>query len=160
MSKSLKLAAALVAAAVLAGCAQTAEQKPAAPAAAAQPAGQKFTAQLSGAQEVPPVPGSAAGSADVTYNPSTKILTWKVSMTGLSGEAQAAHFHGPAGPGQNAGVMLPLAPKGMKLGNPIQGSAELKDDVAKALQAGQLYINIHTAANPNGELRGQVVPAK
>jgi hypothetical protein len=72
---------------------------------------------------------------------------------GLTGDATAAHFHGPAEPGRNAGVLVP-AP-GVKTGA-FEGSATLTDDQARALTAGQTYFNIHTAANPQGEVRGQV----
>ncbi len=75
-------------------------------------------------------------------------------MSGLTGDATAAHFHGPAEPGKNAGVMVP-AP-GVTTGA-FEGSATLTDDQARAVMAGQTYFNIHTAANPNGEVRGQVV---
>jgi hypothetical protein len=110
-------------------------------------------ADLTGASEVPPVTTSAKGSLTATYDTASKKLSWKGTVSGLSGEATAAHFHGPAEPGKNAGVLVP-AP-GVKTGA-FEGSATLTDDQAKALMAGQTYFNIHTAANPQGELRGQV----
>jgi hypothetical protein len=75
-------------------------------------------------------------------------------VSGLSGNATAAHFHGPAEPGKNAGVMVP-AP-GVTTGS-FEGTATLTDDQAKALMNGQTYFNVHTAANPGGEVRGQIV---
>jgi hypothetical protein len=72
----------------------------------------------------------------------------------LSGNATAAHFHGPAEPGKNAGVLV--AAPGVNTG-PFEGSAQLTDDQAKALTGGQAYFNVHTAANPGGEVRGQLV---
>lgn len=110
-------------------------------------------AELSGASEVPPVTTSAKGNLTATYDTATKKLTWKGTVSGLSGEVTGAHFHGPAEPGKNAGVLVP-AP-GVKTGA-FEGSATLTDDQAKALMAGQTYFNIHTAANPQGEVRGQV----
>ena len=110
-------------------------------------------ADLTGASEVPPVTTSAKGSLTATYDTASKKLSWKGTVSGLSGEATAAHFHGPAEPGKNAGVLVP-AP-GVKTGA-FEGSATLTDDQAKALMAGQTYFNIHTAANPQGEVRGQV----
>lgn len=110
-------------------------------------------ADLTGASEVPPVTTSAKGNLTATYDTASKKLSWKGTVSGLSGEVTAAHFHGPAEPGKNAGVLVP-AP-GVKSGA-FEGSATLTDDQAKALMAGQTYFNIHTAANPQGEVRGQV----
>src|ERR671921_821173 len=110
-----------------------------------------FKADLSGASEVPPVTTSGTGTVTATYDTASKRLSWKGTVSGLSGNATAAHFHGPAQPGKNAGVMVP-AP-GVTTG-PFEGSATLTDDQARALVAGQTYFNVHTAANPNGELRG------
>jgi hypothetical protein len=110
-------------------------------------------AELSGADQVPPVTTSAKGSLTSTYDTATKRLTWKGNVSGLSGDVTAAHFHGPAEKGKNAGVLIP-AP-GVKAGA-FEGSATLNDDQAKALTSGMTYFNIHTAANPGGEVRGQV----
>ena len=65
----------------------------------------------------------------------------------------AAHFHGPAGAGVNAPPVVNLTP----LESPITGSAVLTDAQVADLKAGRWYINIHTAQNPKGEIRGQVV---
>jgi len=113
-----------------------------------------FKADLKGASEVPAVTSQGTGNVTATYDTASNRLTWKGTVSGLSGNATAAHFHGPAEPGKNAGVMVP-AP-GVTTGA-FEGSATLTDDQAKALTAGQTYFNVHTAANPNGELRGQVV---
>lgn len=110
-------------------------------------------ADLTGASEVPPVNTSGRGSLTATYDPGAKRLTWRGTVTGLTGDATAAHFHGPAEPGRNAGVLVP-AP-GVKSG-PFEGSATLTDDQARLVTGGQTYFNIHTAANPQGEVRGQV----
>ena len=110
-------------------------------------------ADLTGASQVPPVTTSAKGNLTSTYDTASKTLTWTGNVTGLSGDVTAAHFHGPAEPGQNAGVLIP-AP-GVKQGA-FEGKATLNDDQAKALMAGRTYFNIHTAANPGGEVRGQV----
>lgn len=112
-----------------------------------------FKADLTGASEVPPVNTAGKGNLTAIYDTASKRLSWKGTVSGLTGEATAAHFHGPAEPGKNAGVLVP-AP-GVKSG-PFEGSATLTDDQAKALTAGQTYFNVHTAANPQGEVRGQV----
>jgi hypothetical protein len=112
-----------------------------------------FKAELTGAGEVPPVNTPGKGSVTATYDTATKRLTWKGTVSGLTGEATAAHFHGPGEPGKNAAVLVP-AP-GVKTGS-FEGSATLTDDQARLVTAGQTYFNIHTAANPQGEVRGQV----
>lgn len=116
-----------------------------------------FKADLKGSSEVPATTSRGTGDVTATYDTTGKKLSWKGTVTGLTGNATAAHFHGPAEPGKNAGVMVP-AP-GVTTG-PFEGSANLTDDQAKALMAGQTYFNVHTAANPNGEVRGQVVKAQ
>ena len=114
---------------------------------------EKFKATLSGKSEVPPTTSAGTGSADLDYDAASKKLTWKVTYSGLSGPATAAHFHGPAEAGKNAGVAVPIANAGS---SPVEGSATLTDAQAADLMAGKLYINFHTAANPAGEIRGQV----
>ncbi len=116
-----------------------------------------FKSDLKGASEIPAIASQGTGNVAATYDTTNKKLAWKGTVSGLSGNATAAHFHGPAEPGKNAGVLVP-AP-GVTTG-PFEGSATLTDDQAKALMAGQTYFNIHTAANPNGEVRGQVMQAQ
>ena len=113
----------------------------------------KMKADLTGAQEVPPVTTQGKGSAEVTFDPASKKVSWTVTYSGLSGPATAAHFHGPAEPGKNAGVAVPIPDQAK---SPVTGSATFSDAQAADLQAGRYYINIHTAANPGGEIRGQV----
>ena len=112
-------------------------------------------AQLNGAAEVPPNPTTATGSVTATYDTATKKLAWKGSYTGLSGPATAAHFHGPAEPGKNAGIAVPIF-AGAAAKTPFEGEATLTDAQASDLLAGKLYANIHTEANKAGEIRGQL----
>jgi CHRD domain len=114
---------------------------------------EKMKATLDGKSEVPPNTSAAKGTADIDYDAATKKLTWKVTYSGLSGPATAAHFHGPAEAGKNAGVAVPIA---NATSSPAEGSATLTDAQAADLMAGKYYINVHTAANPGGEIRGQV----
>ena len=114
-------------------------------------------ADLKGSEEVPPTNTKGTGTLTATYDSSSKKLSWKGNVTGLTGDATAAHFHGPAEPGKNAGVLVP-AP-GVKSGN-FEGSATVDADKAKTITEGKSYFNIHTAANPAGEVRGQVVKAQ
>jgi hypothetical protein len=89
----------------------------------------------------------------LTYDTASKKLSWKVTFSGLTGPATAAHFHGPAEAGKNAGVAVPIP----GTASPLEGSATLTDAQAADLTSGKWYVNIHTAANKSGEIRGQVV---
>ena len=114
----------------------------------------KMKATLDGKSEVPPNTSTATGTADIDYDAASKKLSWKVTYSGLSGPATAAHFHGPAAAGANAGVAVAIP---NATASPVEGSATLTDAQAADLVAGKYYINIHTAANPGGEIRGQVM---
>jgi len=107
----------------------------------------QFKADLKGAD------AAATGAAAVTYDTASKQVTWRVTYSGLSGPPTMAHFHGPAEPGANAGVAVAMP---NFAASPAQGSAVLTDAQAADLLAGRYYINVHTAANPRGEIRGQV----
>jgi hypothetical protein len=96
---------------------------------------------------------AAKGDAAVTYDTTSKQVTWRITYSDLSGPPTAAHFHGPAQPGTNAGIAVPIPNPAT---SPVQGSATLTDAQAADLLGGRYYINIHTAANPAGEIRGQV----
>jgi len=111
-----------------------------------------YKAELKGSQEVPANDSKGSGTATLSYDTATKTLKWKVTYSGLSGPATAAHLHGPAEAGKNAGVVIGFA----KPDSPIEGSATLTDAQAADLAAGKLYINVHTAANKGGEIRGQL----
>ncbi|HXQ08525.1 MAG TPA: CHRD domain-containing protein [Bradyrhizobium sp.] len=113
----------------------------------------KMKVTLDSKSEVPPNTSAATGTADVDYDAASKKLTWKLTYSGLSGPATAAHFHGPAEAGKNAGVKVPIP---NATSSPAEGSAILTDEQAADLTAGKYYINVHTAANPGGEIRGQV----
>ena len=115
-----------------------------------------MTTRLSGASEVPPVTSSASGTVEANLNKQTNELSWTVTYSGLSGPATGAHFHGPAMAGANAGVVVPITGS---LTSPIRGAASLTAAQAADLMAGKWYVNLHTAANPNGEIRGQL-PAR
>ncbi len=73
--------------------------------------------------------------------------------TEVPANTTAGHFHGPAEPGKNAGVVVPFTSVAT---SPIEGSATLTDAQAADLVAGKYYVNIHTDANKGGEIRGQV----
>src|SRR3954466_15186692 len=112
----------------------------------------KLQADLKGSSEVPPNNSAGSGKVEATYDSDTKTLTYTVTFAGLTGPAMGAHFHGPVEPGKNAGIVLPFK----TVQSPIEGSATLTEAQAADLLAGKWYANIHTAANPGGELRGQM----
>ncbi|HEY8709285.1 MAG TPA: CHRD domain-containing protein [Burkholderiaceae bacterium] len=113
----------------------------------------KLGATLSGAAEVPPTNSAGTGTLVATLDKSSGVLNWRLSYSGLTGPASAAHFHGPALPGANAGVVVPI-PLAM---NPAEGQATLTPAQIADLTAGKWYANVHTAAHPGGEIRGQVM---
>ena len=113
----------------------------------------KMKATLDGKSEVPANTSAGTGTADLDYDTASKKLSWKITYSGLSGPATAAHFHGPAPAGANAGVAVAIPSAGT---SPVEGNATLTDAQAADLMAGKYYINVHTAANPGGEIRGQV----
>ncbi len=129
-------------------------------AVASQAAPATFKVTLTGAQQVPPVQTSATGTADLSYDPATRVVTWSVTCSGLSGPPTMAHFHGPAAAGKNGPVAIWLTEKGKPAASPIKGQATLTPEQAQQFNAGEWYINVHTQANPGGEIRGQVVPPK
>ncbi len=112
-----------------------------------------YKAELKGASEVPATPSAGGGTAVMSYDTATKKLTWNVNYTGLTGAITAAHFHSPAMPTENAAVSIPLT------GTASPGEATLTDAQAADLAAGKMYLNLHTAMYPNGEIRGQVTKA-
>jgi hypothetical protein len=116
---------------------------------------------LDGAQETPAVPTTALGTMDVLYIKGTKILNYKVSWSGLTGAPAAMHVHGLAPLGYAAGIVQTIisAPNanfpatGSYTGTLLVDGVVVKEE---NLLNGLYYINIHTAAYPGGEIRGQI----
>jgi hypothetical protein len=107
---------------------------------------------LSGSEEVPPVTTSAKGGGTVTVNAD---MTVSASITTSGINATAAHIHmAPAG--QNGGVIVPFTKTG-ETWSPAPG-AKLTEAQFAAYKAGNLYVNVHSAAHPGGEIRGQIRP--
>ena len=132
-----------------------------------------WSATLSGSQEVPPNASPATGSASGTFDTDTHVLTWTVSVSGLTTPAVAGHIHGAAAPGVNAAVLISFVDLGTLAGNTsgsFSGSVDLDgglglspifDDVPLAERIDQFlndlwYVNIHTQQFPGGEVRGQI----
>lgn len=110
-------------------------------------------AELTGSNEVPKASGAAVGELDASLDRTSMVMRWNVSYSGLTGPVTSAHFHGPALAGQNAPPVIPIEPP---FSSPISGVVKLTTDQLADLENGKLYFNIHTEANPNGEIRGQL----
>ncbi|HJR85802.1 MAG TPA: CHRD domain-containing protein, partial [Nitrososphaeraceae archaeon] len=130
-----------------------------------------YDAALSGQNEVPPVETSATGEAEFTV-PANDTMKYRINVTGIM-NASAAHIH-MAKEGENGEVIADLlntptskdkdTAYGMifrgnlsdsSLKGPMQG--QTLDDLATAMDSGEVYVNVHTAANPDGEIRGQII---
>jgi hypothetical protein len=120
----------------------------------------KLTANLTGNEETPPSTSKGSGAFQGFYDTTTKKLSWKISYSGLTGPVTRADFHGPAGTGEYGSIKVSVNAKQ----SPIEGSANLTEPSEKpldeALLNGNFYINLHTAAHPNGEIRGQILTEK
>ena len=113
---------------------------------------QTLQASLDGTQQVPRTSTTGTGTMTATYQPDTRAITYTVQYAGLSGPLTGAHIHAPAGPGATAPVAIPFT----STASPINGSLTLTQAQADQITGGQAYVNLHTAANPNGEVRGQI----
>lgn len=105
---------------------------------------------LSGANEVPPVTTAAGGGGAITVGDDGSV-SGSVSTTGVAGTA--AHIHDGA-VGKNGPVILPLTKEGDAY--KVPAGAKFTDAQMASFKAGNLYINVHSAANPGGEIRGQL----
>ena len=131
-----------------------------------------FTANLSGNQEAP-APGvttGAFGTATVTWNTVTQTLTWIIDVWNMPSGTNNAHFH-VGGPGVAGPTVVNIAfPENISNDFRLTGSATASDllpraangirsweDFGQSLVGGQIYINVHSVANPGGEVRGQVI---
>ncbi len=117
-----------------------------------------FKVPLSGGQEVPPVFPAGAGMADVTYDPATRAVSWRLSYESLSSPITAVDVHGPAQPSKTAPPEISLVKQGSPAENPINGQATLNPAQAQQFADGEWYFNIDTQNHPEGEIRGQILP--
>jgi len=118
---------------------------------------------MTGAQETPAVATAATGTIDATYSIYTKVVTFTVNWSGLSGLPIMAHVHGTATKGYAAAVVQPMwtaanavlyPASGKYTGSMFVDGVKIKEE---HILAGEYYINLHTAANPAGEIRGQLI---
>jgi hypothetical protein len=108
--------------------------------------------ELTPAQEVPPVQASSSGSGTITINDDGSVSG---SVTAQGFTPTAAHIH-EGKTGANGKVIVPFTKDGDKFSAPA--GAKLTPDQMKAFKAGDLYVNIHSAAHPGGEVRAQLKP--
>ena len=146
-------AATLLATAALAACgmAGPGSSRPSMTSPSASATTTSMVTELSARNEVPPNASPGTGRATMTLNRSTKVLTWNVTYAGLTGPLTGAHIHAAA-EGTNGPVVVPFT----VTPSPITGSATLTDAQVQQLAQGLMYVNLHTAANPGGEIRGQL----
>ncbi|MDB6036738.1 MAG: hypothetical protein JWM99_579 [Verrucomicrobiales bacterium] len=116
-----------------------------------------FTVLMSGPGEAPkPTTSTATGYGLFSLEGST--LNYSITYKGLSGPPTGAHIHGPAPSTNSAPVLQPLNPLGTETSGVLSGSMTLTAPQLQALLNDQVYANIHTTANPGGEIRGQLIP--
>ncbi len=118
----------------------------------------QLKADLKASSEVPAKDSAGTGTLMATLNTETNEFKYHIEFNGLTGSVVAAHFHGPAAEGVNAKPQLPI--KTSPIASPIDGKATLTAEQAKDLADGKWYFNLHTSANPGGEIRGQVVKSE
>ena len=116
-----------------------------------------ITATASPAQEVPPVTNSTgSGTVTGTYNKNTNTLVYTATWTGLTGNATNMHFHGPANVGEPAGVAVGITGFTNTGSGSVTNTIQLSEAQEADMLGGKWYYNVHTGANPGGEIRGQV----
>ena len=124
-----------------------------------QAAPKSFSVPLTGAAQVPPVTSPGSGTANFTWDPATRGLSWSITFSGLSSPATMAHIHNGTA-GKNGPVVLWLSTRGTPPASPFTGSATLTPAQARQLATGAWYVNLHSKDHPAGELRGQVIAPK
>ncbi len=110
--------------------------------------------KLTGAEEVPPVTTSASGSGSIKVKDDMSV-SGSIKTTGIAGTA--AHIHSGA-PGQNGAVVITLSKSSDGNTWSVPADAKLTAAQYKEYKAGNLYVNVHSAAHKAGELRGQLKP--
>jgi hypothetical protein len=131
---------------------------------------QKFTAKMTGGEEVPPKNTKATGTAEFNFSPDGKTLSYKVTVNninsvtmahihsgkkGANGPIVVTLFHSPSKPtGPMNGVLSQGSATAANLEGPLKGKQI--SDLVNLIKSGQTYANVHTTQNPKGEIRGQI----
>ena len=127
-----------------------------------------YVAQLKGTNEVPAL--TVAGTGTATFTLTGKSLSYRVTVSGLTGNAAASHIHMGAA-GVNGNILVPFNAAPVQNGEVASGIIDLTlpvsngqtsitgDQLLDLLNRGMLYTNVHTAAHPGGEIRGQITKA-
>ncbi|HXS82191.1 MAG TPA: CHRD domain-containing protein [Methylomirabilota bacterium] len=123
------------------------------PAATAQAKMYVYNAVISAKQETPLNATTGSGGGYFVIDTDANTVNFWISFAGLSAAENAAHIHGFSGPGVPAGVVFTLP-----AGNPKVGTWNYAEGQEASILGGLCYVNIHTTANPGGEIRGQIVP--
>ena len=120
-------------------------------------------AALDGASEVPAVVTAATGSGWIVISADESTISYHIEYSGLSGAVVASHIHTGA-PGVSGGVIFPLTPSASPMDGALTaadftpyGSVTTFAEALAGLRNGEAYFNLHTAANPGGEIRGNLV---
>ena len=111
-----------------------------------------FAATLDGLQEVPPNASPATGTSTIVLDDVANTITVDLHFSGLLAAQTAAHIHGPAPPGVNAGVLI-----GFPIGQFDDQVFAITETIEGHIKAGLTYVNVHTSLFPGGEIRGQVL---
>ena len=121
-----------------------------------------FSTTMNGAGENPVKNVAGVGTATIVKSAGT--YTYTITFSGLTGPLQAAHIHGPATAGVNANVIVPFTTAGAGTSGTLTGTfsstttATISNDSLDVLmRTGNAYVNLHTTANPGGEIRGQLL---
>jgi CHRD domain len=117
-----------------------------------------FHTILSGSKEKVPNTVSATGTASVALDTVTKIATYRIEFSGLTGPTKMVHFHGPKLPGMKAPEVIVM--RMGEVSSPVTGTAAVTDAQIAELKAGQWYANVHSYKYPDGEIRGWLTLGK
>jgi len=115
-----------------------------------------FWAQIDGSQEAPPITSTGEGFFLLRYNSMERTIEYGSQIVGLT-DVTGAHIHGGA-IGQSGGVMIPISYSATGYVNTDE-AVTVVDSVVRRLCTMEAYANVHTSANPGGEIRGQILPA-
>lgn len=111
-----------------------------------------FTADMLSSAQVPANDSAGKGTAELIVDTDTKKVAWTISVEGLTGDATAAHAHGPASATETAPPVIDMSGAMM-----MKGSADITEAQWTDIKAGKYYVNVHTAKFPDGEIRGQLM---